>query len=127
MQYEIIIITNQEIINKGIISLSEYYNFTNKLLEILKKEGVNVLDILYCPHKKEEKCNCKKPKPGMILQACKKYNINLEKSFVVGDTSDDEGIAEYFDMKFFGKGYYPKNKRNKRVNNILEILDYIKE
>ncbi len=126
MNYEIIIITNQEIINKKLISLGQYYKFTDKLLEKLKENNIQVLDILYCPHTDEEKCNCRKPKPGMVLKACEKYNIDMNKSFVVGDTRSDEGLVEYFKLKFFGVNYSPENKNNLRVNSLLDIIKYIK-
>ena len=50
----------------------------------------------------------------MILEACKKYDIEIEKSFVAGDRSSDEGIAKYFNRTFFEVNYTPKNpKKNK--------------
>ena len=115
--YEIIIITNQGLINQGIIKENEYELFTKNLLEELKINGIDVLDIFMCPHTEKENCNCRKPKPGMILSALKKYNIDMDKSFMAGDTFRDEGIAEYFKLLFFGVNYKPK---------ILYNLKYLK-
>ena len=123
--YQIIVITNQSLIHKGIIKLEDYYKFNENLIKELKKNKVEILDIFFCPHTKEENCNCKKPKPGMILEACKKYDIDIEKSFVAGDRASDEEIAKYFNMSFFGVNYTPKDTKNKRVKNIEEIIQYI--
>lgn len=123
--YQIIIITNQSLISKGLIKLDEYNKFNNNLIEELNKNQIEILDIFYCPHTKEENCNCKKPKPGMILKACEKYNIDMNKSFVAGDTASDEGIAEYFNLKFFGVNYSSEKNNNIRINNLLDIIPYI--
>lgn len=63
----------------------------------------------------------------MILKACERYNIDMDKSFLAGDTSSDEGIAEYFGLKFFGVNYHSQNEKNIRINNLLDIIPYIKE
>ncbi len=125
--YKIIIITNQGLINKGLIKLEEYNKFNDNLLEELNKNNIEILDIFYCPHTKEENCECKKPKPGMILKASEKYNIDMSKSFMAGDTSADEGIAKYFGLKFFGVNYDSQNNKNIRISNLLDIIPYIKE
>ncbi len=54
-------------------------------------------------------------------------NLDMAKSFLVGDTSSDKKIAEYFGLKFFGVNYHLKNKKNIRVNNLLGIIPYMKE
>lgn len=123
--YEIIIITNQSLIGKGLIKIEEYHKFNENLLDELYRNGIDILDIFYCPHTKEENCSCKKPKPGMILKALDKYNIDISKSFVAGDSSSDEGLAEYFEMKFFGICYAPKSAENIKVSNLLDIIEYL--
>lgn len=54
-------------------------------------------------------------------------NIDMNKSFVAGDRSSDEGIAEYFNLRFFGVNYNSKKANNIRINNLLDIIPYIKE
>ena len=61
----------------------------------------------------------------MILEACKKYDIDIDKSFVAGDRTSDEGLAKYFNMTFFGVNYTSKNPKNKRVKNLEEIIQYL--
>ena len=123
--YKIIIITNQGLINKGYISWDNYNMFTSNMLRILLENGIEIFDIFCCPHRKKENCDCMKPKPGMILQACKKYNINLSQSFFAGDTTNDEGIAKYFDLDFYAIRYSPVSKYGVRVDDLLEIANIL--
>ena len=103
--YKIIIITNQYIINDGIISIDQYNEFTSNLKEIFEKNGVEVLDIFYCPHSTSENCECKKPKVGMIQKALEKYPlIDLSKSILIGDSKADEELALNVNLKFFKIG-----------------------
>ena len=100
--FEIIIVTNQYIINDGIITLDEYNEFTNHLKAIFDLNGIKVLDIFYCPHSESEQCNCKKPRTGMIRMAIEKYPfIELDKSLMIGDSLSDEAFARSMSLKFF--------------------------
>ena len=107
--YEIIIVTNQAGIAKGVFSETEYQNLTSWLVNDLLSQGVYVKDIFYCPHHPEGKisgygvkCKCRKPSPGMILKAKDKYNLNLQDSLLVGDKRSDieaairAGLSKYY-------------------------------
>ena len=59
--FETIIITNQYLIGEGIITLEEYMKFNNLFLKILNGNDVNILDVFYCPHARNQNCNCRKP------------------------------------------------------------------
>jgi len=59
-----------------------------------KKEGAWVDGIYYCPHHPDDNCDCRKPKPKLVLQAAKEYNIDLKHSFVVGDLEMDIGLGK---------------------------------
>ena len=54
-----------------------------------KENNIDILDIFYCPHKPESNCECRKPNPGMILKAREIYNIDLQKSWIIGDKEND--------------------------------------
>jgi len=82
--YKIFIITNQSGIAKGIIEEKMLILINNKLINLLGGKS-KIDDIFYCPHDKSENCNCRKPKPGLITNASKKYNIDLNKSYIIGD------------------------------------------
>lgn len=120
--FEIIIVTNQYIINDGIINLDEYKKFTINLEEVFEMNGVKVLDIFYCPHSDIEKCNCKKPKTGMIQSAMKKYPlIDLESSIMIGDSNSDEELAMRMNLKFY-RVNSSLNESNRTYRSIKEIV-----
>ncbi|MGP4039204.1 D-glycero-alpha-D-manno-heptose-1,7-bisphosphate 7-phosphatase [Gracilibacillus sp. D59] len=101
--YKIIIITNQYIINEEYITMDQYHHITNQMINSLKRENIEILDIYFCPHGKSEGCNCIKPNIGMIEQAMRKYpEINLEESFMIGDSVDDIKLAINMGIKGFG-------------------------
>lgn len=124
--YQIIIITNQYIINDGIISLDDYHHFTEKLIRIFEDNDIHVLDIFYCPHNDSNLCNCKKPKPGMIQKALEKYDIDLSASIYCGDSESDCLLAEFFHIPFYGINYKGHESRM-RFKSLLEVSEYIKK
>lgn len=121
--FKFIIITNQYIINSGVITEDQYFKFHNKLINILRSNRIEILETYYCPHTNEECCKCKKPKPGMIQESINKYpDIDLSNSIFIGDSTTDEKAALMMGIKFYGinGGDY-----SNAFNSILEIADYI--
>ena len=87
--FEIIIITNQSAINRGITTLAALEEIHRVLREKTRQHGGDIRDIFFCPHRPDEGCNCRKPKPGMIRQACERYAIDLNTAIMVGDSTKD--------------------------------------
>lgn len=83
------IITNQSGISKGLITEKEVREINDYLIESLKARGIIIYDVFFCPHKTEDNCACKKPKPYFINKAAKLYNLNLSESFIIGDHPSD--------------------------------------
>ena len=79
LDYQIIIISNQSGIARGYFTLFEYEKLTKWMLNQFSKKNISILDVFFCPHSPQSKCFCRKPQPGMILNAMKIYNIDLEK------------------------------------------------
>ncbi len=121
--YEIIIITNQYLISDGIITEEQYQQFNKKFIQKLEQEGIKIKAVFYCPHNDGDNCNCKKPKPGLILQALKKYpEIELDKSFFVGDSEVDIGIASYFDLPIYAIKRESTYSKSKRIEDLSDVL-----
>ena len=125
MGYDFIIITNQYLINDGIISLNDYQQFTGKFLKKLKEENIDILKIYFCPHNEKDHCHCKKPKPGMIEQAKKDFLIDMNNSIYIGDSQVDYLLAKHFNLTFYGINYNGDNVKSYR--SILEISKQIKK
>lgn len=92
----VIVISNQSGLARGYFPEELLSEVHDKMHKLLAEKGAHLDAIYYCPHHpeaKEEKfretCNCRKPKPGLVLQAAKELNIDPEKSFVVGDRWSD--------------------------------------
>jgi len=83
-EFKIIIFTNQPDISRGLMKIEDLEKMHKIIKEVLHPDS-----ILYCPHDDKDNCGCRKPKPGMIMKAANELNINLDKSFVIGDTWKD--------------------------------------
>ena len=89
LDYQIIIISNQSGIARGYFTLFDYEKLTKWMLNQFSKKNISILDAFFCPHGPKSKCSCRKPQPGMLVDAKNKYNIDLEKSWMIGDKETD--------------------------------------
>ncbi len=84
-----ILITNQRGVALGKMTAAAVEDIHRRFRRALKDEyGLEILDVFYCPHDKNE-CECRKPKPGMLLEAARRHNINLAESWMIGDSPKD--------------------------------------
>ena len=97
--FTIIIITNQSVINRKIISEEQLKKIHNYMLKIMKKNACNITKIYYCPHRPNEKCNCRKPNTGMIEKAIKDFKIEISNSILIGDSKSDIEAATKMGIK----------------------------
>ena len=63
--------------------------------EKFKENGINILNVYYCPHGPEDNCECRKPKIGMIQQSLNDFNIDLENSWLIGDKKSDIEMSRF--------------------------------
>lgn len=98
--YLAVVVTNQPVIARGEVSFEELEEIHNKMETLLGKEGAYLDAIYYCPHHPHKgyegerpelkiDCDCRKPKPGMLLKAAADFNIDLSRSWMVGDGEND--------------------------------------
>jgi len=133
----LIVITNQAGIARGLFNEETLSKIHEKMKRILNENSIPIDDIFYCPHHPDftGSCNCRKPKPGMIFSAREKYNIDLNESYMVGDTLGD--IETGFNAKcktilvMTGYGREEKRKIDKVkpdfiFNNLLEFAKNLK-
>lgn len=89
----IIVISNQSGIARGLISKNDVENVNSKINAIIKEKGGEIDAFYYCPYhpefSKPEECICRKPSPDLVLEAAKDFNVDLSKSYFVGDSECD--------------------------------------
>ncbi len=85
----VIVVTNQSIVGRGWVERSVLEDILGRMRTAVSDAGGCLDDILYCPHTPEDGCNCRKPKPGLILQAQARYGMRLADTVMVGDSAKD--------------------------------------
>ena len=94
MGYKLFIVTNQSGIGRGYYSEEDFKKLTSWMLDQLAKKNIEVEEVFFCPHHPDEECGCRKPEPGMILEAARKYGIDLKNSWMIGDKPSDIEAAK---------------------------------
>ena len=123
MGFLTVVVSNQPDISRGKLKQSELYKMTDKLFEKL-----NIDDIFYCTHDDNNDTGCRKPAPGLFYTAQKKYNIDFNKSFMIGDTWKDSEAAKNagISMILLDKDYNQDLENVTRVNSLSEVVSLIK-
>ena len=89
----VIVISNQSAIGRGMISLDDLERIFAKMRRGVAQAGGNITDILFCPHRPDEGCRCRKPAPGLFHDAASRHNLDLSRSVMVGDSAKDIAAA----------------------------------
>ncbi len=89
--YLIVVVTNQSGIARGYYSEEDFRVLTEWMVAAFNKQGISIEDVYHCPHHPDISgpCSCRKPEPGMLLEAAKKHDIDLKHSLLVGDSERD--------------------------------------
>lgn len=97
--YMLVVITNQSGIGRGYYTQSDFEKLTAWMIGEFAKNGVNVTHVYHCPHAPNEICNCRKPKTGMIDTAVEEFDIDVSKSYLIGDKVSDMECAKNAKIK----------------------------
>ena len=128
-----IVVSNQPVIARGEVTLAELQVIHNKMETLLGLSGAYIDRVYYCPHHPHKgyegeiselkiDCECRKPKPGMLLKAAENLNINLSESWMVGDSEIDIMAGKRAGCKtaLIGVGNFGQDTS---VNSLLEFVD----
>lgn len=114
--FKLIVITNQSGVGRGYYSIKDVEKVNNRIKQELLNFSIPILAFYYCPHyigstldKYNIKCNCRKPSPGLIIQAAKDHDIDLRQSYMIGDQESDVKAGENAGVK---KSYLINEKHN---------------
>jgi D-glycero-D-manno-heptose 1,7-bisphosphate phosphatase len=89
LDYAKFIVTNQAGLAEGLITRAEFDSINNEILRQIKPSGIDIIHIYVCPHGEHSSCECRKPKPKLLLDAAIKYDIDLSGSWMIGDRLTD--------------------------------------
>ena len=122
--YQLVVITNQSGISRGYYSEEDFHTVTAWMLEQFSDQGINILDVFFCPHGPKSTCECRKPRPGMLLEARNKYNIDMDLSWMIGDKEADVGAANAarIDNTILVKSGHSIDEANSKAKFILKSI-----
>lgn len=85
----IIVATNQAVIGRGLVSAEVVEDINQRMVAELASYGGRIDQVVYCPHRPEDQCDCRKPEPGMLLQVAREMDLDLTRSYMIGDAASD--------------------------------------
>lgn len=87
--FAVVVVSNQAAVNRGLLSRQILEDMHQRLQTLVTAAGGQLDAIYYCPHRPDETCACRKPQPGMLLEAADSLHLALERSYLVGDAITD--------------------------------------
>ena len=121
-----IVFTSQPDVSRGNLKIEELEKIHKNILDTLPVDEIKV-----CPHDDKDNCSCRKPKPGLIFEAAEKWSIDLDKSYVIGDSWKDIKAGKAVGCKtFLLRREYNKDYQEDydfEVNNLREMVEIVKK
>jgi D-glycero-D-manno-heptose 1,7-bisphosphate phosphatase len=114
--YKFYVITNQSGIGRGYYSYNDFFDLNDYMFSVFKENKINLLGISYCPHKPEDNCICRKPKPKMLIDVVSEFGIDKNMSWFIGDNDTDIQFAK-------NAGILNTIKIGKKTNNNIELYN----
>jgi D-glycero-D-manno-heptose 1,7-bisphosphate phosphatase len=87
--WKFVLVTNQSAIGRGLISLEIAREINRRLVSMIEQAGGRIDGVFMCPHAPQDQCACRKPKPGLILEAAQTLSLDLSRSVMIGDALSD--------------------------------------
>lgn len=87
--YKIVIVTNQSAVGRGLLLPTHANKINRRLVNLIRQHGGKMDGVYMCVHKPDDDCFCRKPRPGLLLQAAKELSLDLQRSWMIGDAWSD--------------------------------------
>jgi len=137
--YKIIVVTNQSGIGRGYYTEDDFHHLTKWMIEQFKQQDIEILDVYFCPHHPEKAldkylkdCNCRKPKPGMLLKGLSEHQLDAEHCIMIGDKGSDmkAAIAAHFGQKYLvtsGQSLsdQDKNLADQTFSSLTDMAEFV--
>jgi len=91
--YLIIVVSNQSAVNRGLVASDTVDDIHRRMREATERQGGRIDGFFYCPHRPDERCDCRKPKSGLLLLAAQQFSLDLHQCYLVGDSVTDLDAA----------------------------------
>lgn len=120
--FKVVVITNQSGVSRGLFTEERLKEVNDRVIELLGKEGALIDAIYYCPHHPDDGCTCRKPLPGLIEKAASDMALDLQRSFMVGDSFADleaGRVAGLEAVVLIDGPRYRSERREKFENSVL--------
>lgn len=122
--YQLIVVTNQSGIGRGYYTREDFWQITEWMRKRFSEEDIVLTDVYHCPHSPEAGCACRKPAPGMFLQAIREHGIDPSASWMIGDKDADMQAAQAAGIPnrvLIGGADSVHSTR--RISNLSELLE----
>ena len=134
--FSVIIVTNQRCVAKGLMTVADLEKLHQRMTKVLAQAGATIDAIYCCPHELEQSCSCRKPAPGMLLDAASSRGIDLRTSWMIGDSEIDVEAGKNAGCKTarllatnetIGESGRPGTARNRADIVALSLLDAVRQ
>jgi D-glycero-D-manno-heptose 1,7-bisphosphate phosphatase len=125
-----LVISNQAAVGKGLMTMAQLSLLTRRFLERVQNSGGQIHGVYYCPHTPEDDCNCRKPKPGLILKAQREHRFSPPDTPLIGDSESDRLAASAAGCRFirvdFNKMELINNSVSAAQTSFPSLLEAVK-
>jgi len=91
--YRVIVVSNQSAINRGLVTVETVEDIHRQMRQVVEEQDGRIDAFVYCPHRPDEGCDCRKPKAGMLLEAAQRFSLELPRCYLIGDALSDVRAA----------------------------------
>jgi len=89
LELVIIVVTNQSIVNRRMVPVDVVGDIHTRMVRVVEAAGGRIDRVMYCPHRPDEGCTCRKPEPGLLMAAAEEFGLDLSQSYLIGDAETD--------------------------------------
>lgn len=125
--YLLVVVTNQRGIARGLMGEDQLDSVHEYMRLRLLEGGVQLDGIYYCPHDRDEGCECRKPRPGMILEAAGDMDIDIEQSYMVGDSDSDIAAAQNAGVRAVRISAQNDPKAHLTFQSLMDFAHYLEQ